>query len=84
MGVQLELPVKSTTIREAAQKAYEKMPKRFASLTLCLTVRSIQNKMTMDGTILRRLRELRDDNLCPYKVVDTTNGIYEKIDLKNA
>ncbi len=35
--------------------------------------------MTMDGTITRRLRELRESGECPYKVIDTVDGLYEKV-----
>lgn len=80
MEQQLELDVKTCTVRKATLTAFNQMPKRFASLTICLTVRSIQNKRTMDGTILRRLRELREEGLTPYKVLNSDKGIYEKID----
>lgn len=79
MEEQLELQLKVTTVRKAVLKAYNQMPDRFGALTLCLTVRSILNRMTMDGTILRRLRELRDDKTLDYIVIDKVNSIYQKI-----
>ena len=33
----------------------------------------------MDGTILRRLRELRKEGICVYKVIDPVDSIYEKV-----
>jgi len=76
--MQKELALKIMTIRKAVKLAYEKMPNRFSALTLCLETRRILNKMTMDGSILRRLRELRESGHCPYKVIDTIDSIYEK------
>lgn len=78
--MQLELQIKTMPIRKAVLKAYNDMPKRFSALSLCLHTRSILNKMTMDGSILRRLRELRESGHAPYKVIDSINGIYEKED----
>jgi len=78
MEQQLELDVKLCTVRQATLQAYRQMPRRFSSLTLCLTVRSIQNKRTMDGTILRRLRELRNEGVAFYKVINSGQGVYEK------
>ena len=77
---QQQLKLKSSTVRVATKQAFNQMPRRFSILTLCLTARSILNNMTMDGTITRRLRELREDGLCQYKVVNPGDGIYEKID----
>lgn len=79
MSTQLEMQLKVTTVKKAAKKAYEQMPERFSALTFCLTVRKILNKMTMDGTILRRLRELRESGECPYKAIDPVNAIYMKL-----
>lgn len=76
--MQSDLKLKIMTVRKAVKIAYNDMPERFKALTFCLHVRSILNKMTMDGTILRRLRELRSSGDCPYKVIDTTNGVYKK------
>ena len=76
--MQTELQLKVMPIKEAVKKAYSQMPQTFSALTLCLQTRSILNKMTMDGSILRRLRELRETGECPYSVKDTINGIYTK------
>lgn len=72
------MQLKITTVKKAVVEAYAQMPNRFSALTLCLTVRRILNRMTMDGTILRRLRELREDGDCPYRVSDPVNSIYTK------
>ena len=79
MSTQLEMQLKVTTVKKAVKLAYDQMPERFSALTLCLTVRKIMNTMTMDGTILRRLRELRESGECPYKAIDTVNAIYMKL-----
>lgn len=76
---QQQLKLKCETVRTATQRAFEKMPDQFSSLTLCLTARKILNNMTMDGTILRRLRELRKEGICVYKVIDPVDSIYEKV-----
>jgi len=76
--MQTELQLKVMPIRAAVKKAYSQMPNTFSVLTLCLQTRSILNKMTMDGSILRRLRELRETGECNYKVKDSINGIYTK------
>lgn len=75
---QQQLKLKSSTVRNATKRAFEQMPQRFSVLTLCLTTRKILNNMTMDGTITRRLRELRKSGECDYKVINPNDGIYEK------
>lgn len=80
MDTQLTMQLKVMGCKKAVIAAWDKMPQRFSALTLCLETRRIMSKMTMDGTILRRLRELRESGRCVYKVVDPVNSIYEKID----
>jgi hypothetical protein len=77
--MQNDLKVKVMPIRAAVEAAFNQMPTKFSALTLCLHTRGILNKMTMDGSILRRLRELRKDGICTYKVVDSINAIYQKV-----
>ncbi len=77
--LQQKLKLKTLPIRTATKMAYNQMPSRFSALTLCLTTRKILSNMTMDGTILRRLRELRKSGECNYKVINTIDGIYEKL-----
>lgn len=80
--MQLELQVKVMPIRKATKQAFEQMADRFSVLLLCNVTRRKLNKHTMDGTILRRLRELRESGECPYKVIDSFNGIYQKIEIE--
>lgn len=77
--MQTTLKIKTKPIRKATEEAFRQMPNRFSALTLCLTTRKILSNMTMDGSILRRLRELRESGKCVYKVIDSANGIYEKV-----
>lgn len=69
------------SIRKATMIAFERMDKKFHSLRLCMAVREIEgNPFIMDGTILRRLREIRQDNReqFNYKVIDSEDGLYQK------
>ena len=55
-------PNKITT-RQACRMAFVMMPDRFSPLRYCNRVRNIMHpEFPMDGTILRRLRELREDH----------------------
>ncbi len=70
------------TIRKQTHKAFNEMPETFSAISLC---RLVQDRMKafkrfpMDGTILRRLRELREDGLTPYEVFDSAKSIYKKV-----
>lgn len=68
-----------TTIRKAVKKAYDKMPEKFSAPILCKYAQRIYGKPVMDGTTLRRLRELRADGICVYKVWDSQKAIYQKV-----
>lgn len=74
-----ELKRKIIPIKVAVKMAYNQMPNVFSALNLCQTVRRILSKPTMDGSILRRLRELREAGKTPYKVKDSVNAIYQKL-----
>jgi hypothetical protein len=51
------------TTRQACRMAWNIMPDRFTPLRFCNRVRAIvAPDFPMDGTILRRLRELREDH----------------------
>jgi len=76
---QQRLKIKTLPIRTATKMAYNQMPAVFSALTLCLTTRKILSNMTMDGSILRRLRELRESGECKYQVINSLDGIYEKL-----
>lgn len=80
--MELELQVKVMPIRKATKQAFEEMADRFSVLELVEKTRMFLDKRTLDGTILRRLRELRESGECPYKVIDSINGIYQKIEIK--
>lgn len=78
MDTQLKLEVKLMSCSKAVVKVYDSLPNQFTALTLCMEVRRVSKRMFMDGTILRRLREQREANRCPYKVIDTVNCVYAK------
>jgi hypothetical protein len=69
------------TVKEATGIAFEKMDKKFHAIRLCQAVREITARpFLMDGTILRRLRELRErePEKYHYSVIDKDQGIYKK------
>lgn len=73
------LTPKIILVRQAVQETYDEMPETFSAFALCIETRRRLGKMTMDGTILRRLRELRTKGVCPYKVKDQAQSIYQKV-----
>jgi hypothetical protein len=69
------------TVRQATKMAYVNMDAQFHSIKLCRLVRLITERYhLMDGTIMRRLRELRtqEPENYDYTVIDFIEGIYEK------
>ncbi len=75
------------TVREAVEIAFKKMDSKFHSIHLCQMVRELTSRpFLMDGTILRRLREAREDNpeIFGYVVKDHERSIYRKKDLISA
>lgn len=75
------------SVREATEIAFKKMDKKFHSIHLCQAVRNITARpFLMDGTILRRLREAREDDPAQYGYIveDNESGIYRKKELKKA
>lgn len=69
------------TVKEATAIAFTKMDSNFHSIHLCQMVRKLTSRpFLMDGTILRRLRELRVENpyMYNYVVHDSDNSIYRK------
>ena len=75
------MKTKTPSIKKTILKAWEKLPDRFGAFTLALCVRNRMkeyNKYPFDGSILRRLRELREDGLLDYRVIDNAKSIYEK------
>ena len=69
------------TVKDATKMAYHKMDSKFHSIRLCMAVRNLTGRaFLMDGTILRRLRELRDEDPenFNYQVIDNVQSIYKK------
>lgn len=69
------------TVKEATAKAFLNMNQEFHAPKLCETVRLLVGRpMLMDGTILRRLRELRNDEPVNfmYTVKDAEASLYQK------
>lgn len=68
------------TVAEAVKIAYDNSPNIFHSVIFIMDVRRLLNRPScMDGTILRRLRELRADGTINYRILNAKLSIYEKI-----
>lgn len=68
------------SVKAATKKVFESMPNKFHSITLCDIIKhEVGRLMLMDGTILRRLRELRASGVLNYRVIDAEIGLCEKI-----
>ena len=69
------------SVRDACKMAYDKMPMTFNAQRFCASVRVITRRPAlMDGTILRRLREIRADfEQFQYKCVDPDISLYKKL-----
>lgn len=70
------------TVREATEIAFRNMDKKFHSIRLCQAVRELTGRaFLMDGTILRRLREMREEDPenFNYKVFNAEQGLYQKV-----
>lgn len=71
------------TVKEATRITFKKMEKKFHSIRLCQAIREISARLfLMDGTILRRLSELRVADPCNfnYEVANQEKGLYRKND----
>lgn len=69
------------SVKEGTLQAFRSMPVRFFSVNLCEKVKLFTSRhQLMDGSITRRLRELRkaDPQQFGYIVVDNETGLYEK------
>jgi hypothetical protein len=67
------------TVKEATHKAFIDMPDLFHVLMLCRKVKQITGRQhLMDGTITRKLRELRSDGTIRYELTDKSRSIYSK------
>ena len=70
--------VGKATVYDATRLAYNQQRDIFNVMDLIRAVRRITNReYLMDGTILRRLRELREDGRAMYKEYET--GKYKKL-----
>ena len=72
------------TVLDAVRIEYEAMNKTFHAIIFVMKVRvRLGRPGCMDGTIMRRLRELRANGEINYKVINSEFAIYEKIQLAN-
>lgn len=73
------------TVKEATAQAFNEMDETFHTFQLVALVRGkTARAFLMDGTILRRLRELREDypQIYGYEVVDKDASRYKKQQLQ--
>ena len=69
----------NVTVYEATRLAFNQQRDIFSILDLVRSVRRITGReYLMDGTILRRLRELREDGRIAYTIFDNATGKYKK------
>jgi len=69
----------NVTVYEATRLAFNQQRDIFHVLDLVRSVRRITGReYLMDGTILRRLRELREDGKAAYTIFDNVTGKYKK------
>ena len=74
-----ETKQKKKSVRRVTYEVYLLMTKEFAANDLITNVRlKLGRPYLRDGTILRRLRELRSNGLLNYKVIDHAKSIYYK------
>lgn len=67
------------TVKDATKQAFILMPDTFHILQLCRKVKAICNRPDlMDGTITRKMRELREKKHIRYEVVEKQHGLYAK------
>lgn len=71
------------TVRQATKIVYDESPEIFHSVVFLLNVRRLLGRPScMDGTILRRLRELREDGELNYRIKNNDLSIYQKLEVK--
>jgi len=67
------------TVKEATKTAFDQMPETFHILMLCRKVKGLTHRSNlMDGTITRKLRQLREDSIIKYEVVQKNKSLYCK------
>ncbi len=74
------------SVRESCMEAFDQMPEIFSPLRFCAAVRVITGRSNlMDGTTLRRLREIRADHIeFNYRYTDPKKCLYQKVKYKQA
>ena len=72
------------TVKDATKIAFDQMPETFHILMLCRKVNGITHRSNlMDGTITRKLRELREDERIRYRLTNKARSFYCKNDQLN-
>lgn len=72
------------SVIDAVRMEYAAIESHFYAIIFVMNVRiRLGRPACMDGTIMRRLRELRANGEIDYKVINSEFAIYEKIQLAN-
>lgn len=67
------------TVKKAVEMAFKEMPVEFHILQLCRKVKSITSRpYLMDGTITRKMRELKEEGAIRYDVSNRRKSFYVK------
>ena len=63
-------------------ESFEELPNEFSLLSLIAEARQKTGRPYLtDGTITRRLRELRSEGKINFKVIDNHKSIYKKLEV---
>jgi len=72
------------TVRKGTHLAFSQMKNQFNNWELTAMVKHLTGRAFLqDGTIMRRLRELRNDCFINYIVYDNNKGLYKKVHIFN-
>lgn len=71
------------TEMQATLMAFNQMDDVFSAPDLCKLARKFRGSPVMDGTTLRRLRDLRADRVINYDPIDRNKSIYKKLEVKS-
>lgn len=67
------------TVKQAVEMAFKDMPPEFHILQLCRRVKGITHRPhLMDGTITRKMRELKNEGAIVYDVSNRRKSFYVK------
>ena len=73
---------KKLTVKTMVLESFEELPDEFSLLYLIVKVRQkVGRAYLTDGTITRRLRELRSEGKINFKVIDNHKSIYKKLEV---